>query len=117
LEPTGPAGSGPLQLRLRDGAVRMDRDFELEWTPAAVSAPQAATFVDQRADGTFLQLMLLPPRVIEPATRRGREIIVVLDSSGSMAGTSMAQAQQSVAMALGRLRDDDWFNIIDFDSS
>lgn len=109
-------GPGPLQLQFRDGAVRMDRDFELQWTPDAGSAPQAAAFVDAREDGTYVQLMLLPPRIEDSVTRLGREFIIVLDTSGSMEGNSIVQAKQSVEIALRRLRDDDWFNIVEFNS-
>jgi Ca-activated chloride channel family protein len=110
------SGPGPVELHFRAGDVRMDRDFELEWTPEQGTAPQAAAFVDTRAEGTFVQLMLLPPRIEESVIRLGREFIIVLDSSGSMEGNSIVQAKQSVEVALDRLRDGDWFNIVDFDS-
>src|SRR5690606_27067048 len=55
--------------------------------------------------------------IAEPVTRLGREVVIVLDSSGSMDGTSIVQAKQSVAVALDGLRDRDYFNIVDFDSS
>jgi Ca-activated chloride channel family protein len=110
-------GPGRVEMRLRAGRTRMDRDMELEWAPQASAAPQAAVFVDPRAEGTFMQVMLLPPRIEAPVTRLGREVIVVLDSSGSMGGESMEQARQSVELALNGLRAGDYFNIIDFDSA
>ncbi len=110
-------GPGRVEMRLRAGRTRMDRDFELEWAPETGLAPQAAVFVDPRAEGTFMQIMLLPPRIEEPVTRLGREVIIVLDSSGSMGGTSMEQAKQSVELALTGMRAGDYFNIVDFDST
>jgi Ca-activated chloride channel family protein len=108
---------GRYELELRAGRTRMDRDFELEWAPEAAAAPQAAVFVDTRAEGTFMQLMLLPPHVEEEIAPLGREVIIVLDSSGSMDGASIVQAKQSVHLALSGLRAGDWFNLVDFDDS
>ncbi len=112
------AGSGgKVVMQLRAGRTHMDRDFELEWAPEPSAAPQAAVFADPRAEGTFMQVMLLPPQIEAPVTPLGREVIVVLDSSGSMDGPSIVQAKQSVNLALNGLRAGDYFNIIDFDSS
>jgi Ca-activated chloride channel homolog len=44
-----------------------------------------------------------------------REVIFVIDNSGSMGGTSIVQAKASLGYALGRLRPNDRFNVIRFD--
>lgn len=44
-----------------------------------------------------------------------RELVLVVDNSGSMSGTSMQQAAAAVDRALSRLRPDDRFNVIRFD--
>jgi Ca-activated chloride channel family protein len=46
-----------------------------------------------------------------------REVIYVIDTSGSMAGPSIAQARDALNLALDRLRAWDRFNIIEFNSS
>ncbi|MES2605889.1 MAG: marine proteobacterial sortase target protein [Pseudomonadota bacterium] len=121
--PSHPVISRPLstanneyQVALRDNNTGMDRDFILEWEPQVGTAPQAALFSDQVDDKTYVQLMLLPPRVEMAASTLGRELIIILDTSGSMAGTSMVQAKQGVELALGRLQGDDYFNLIEFNS-
>src|SRR5262249_9942035 len=55
----------------------------------------------------------LPPQAEQPA--RPREIIFVIDNSGSMGGTSIVQAKASLTYALGRLTPADRFNVIRFD--
>jgi len=45
-----------------------------------------------------------------------RELIFVIDSSGSMLGSSMLQASKALVQAINRLNPTDRFNIIDFDS-
>ena len=44
-----------------------------------------------------------------------REVIFVIDNSGSMGGTSITQAKASLIYALGRLQPTDRFNVIRFD--
>lgn len=109
------------QVRLREGAAVMDRDFSLRWRPRAASAPRAALFLQKSvqqgdAGASYLQLLLLPPDTSAQAPRLPREVIYVIDTSGSMAGTSMRQAKQSLQLALSRLQPGDSFNVIEFNS-
>jgi Ca-activated chloride channel homolog len=46
-----------------------------------------------------------------------REVIFVIDNSGSMGGTSIAQAKAGLLYALGRLQPNDRFNVIRFDNT
>ena len=48
---------------------------------------------------------------------RPREIVFVIDNSGSMGGTSIVQAKASLLYALGRLKPTDRFNVIRFDDT
>lgn len=102
-------------VTLQDGVVPSDRDFELRWTPALKATPQSALFVERRADAEYAFAMLLPP------TRKAvavlpRELLLVIDTSGSMAGEPLAQAQAALVEALARLRPGDRFNLIQFNS-
>ena len=101
---------------LQDGVVA-ERDFTLEWRPAPGAEPRAALFREAHAGHEYVLMMLLPPEQ-ERAMGRvpPREVIFVVDTSGSMAGASMDQARAAVDLALGRLRPEDRFNIIQFNS-
>jgi Ca-activated chloride channel family protein len=46
-----------------------------------------------------------------------RETVFVIDTSGSMGGASILQAQQALLMAVDQLQPEDFFNIIEFDSN
>ena len=60
-------------------------------------------------------IMLLPPAgEISPVLHR--EVIFVIDTSGSMSGPSIVQAKQALNLALDRLKPGDRFNIIQFNS-
>ena len=92
-----------------------DRDFELIWEPEPGNTPRAAMFTQRKDDHDYALIMLLPPAQ-KTNTTMNREVIFVIDTSGSMAGTSIAQAKASLELALTRLRSGDRFNIIQFNS-
>ncbi|SDJ68989.1 marine proteobacterial sortase target protein [Microbulbifer yueqingensis] len=125
---------GDYRITLRGGTALMDRDFVLRWRPRPSAMPRAALFAevleakaggadqeegdDRNADlsGTYLQLLLLPPDTAGGTRRLPREVVFVIDTSGSMGGSSIRQARDGLLLALARLQPDDRFNIIEFNS-
>ena len=110
-------GEGRRQIALAESTVPADRDFVLQWRPAQGSEPEAAIFAEQIGGDSFLLVSLLPPAPTSglPETPRPpRDLILVVDTSGSMHGISLAAAQEALALALGRLRPEDRFNLIRF---
>jgi Ca-activated chloride channel homolog len=100
-----------------DGTVTADRDFVLEWEADKQTSPQAALFAESRGRNEYLLLMLTPPAGDSTGEPLPRELIFVLDTSGSMAGPSIVQAQQALILAISRLDERDLFNVIEFNSS
>ncbi|HVL56130.1 MAG TPA: VIT domain-containing protein, partial [Burkholderiaceae bacterium] len=108
-----PLSDGGYRVSLADVEVA-DRDFELEWAPRAAE-PQAALRIESR-DGRHYGLLVLAPPAGAPA-RAGqppRETTFVIDTSGSMAGTSIEQARRALLAGLARLNDGDRVNVIEF---
>src|SRR6195952_2513095 len=103
-------------IKLAEGPVPADRDFELSWKPAAEKAPSVGLFREHVGDADYLLAFVTPPSV-EQAQQKPlpREVIFVIDNSGSMAGVSIIQAKASLIYALGRLQPGDRFNVISFD--
>jgi Ca-activated chloride channel homolog len=95
-----------------------DRDFELVWTAKAQAVPAAGLFAEQRDDGAYALVMLTPPvwDAAAETERSPREVVFVIDTSGSMHGASLDQAKRALALALALARLDarDRFNIIRF---
>ncbi len=101
------------------GPARADRDFALEWTPARGAEPQAAVFTEEWQGEFYSLLVVQPPSPGSAAgvsSRLEREVIFVLDTSGSMSGESIVQAKAALGLALDRLGPDDRFNVIEFNS-
>ena len=103
-------------VMLADGAVPADRDFELVWKPQLGREPAAALLSEVRDGKTYALLMLMPPAASDDAPRLPREVVCIVDTSGSMEGASIAQAKAAVSMALDRLQPGDRFNVIEFNS-
>ena len=104
-------------VTLREGAVPADRDFTLSWAPDVGAAPRAALFNESVDGDNYVLLMLMPPSDGQKTARLPRETIFVIDTSGSMNGTSIEQARGALLLALDRLQPDDTFNVIQFNSS
>ncbi|HEU0152290.1 MAG TPA: marine proteobacterial sortase target protein [Arenimonas sp.] len=92
-----------------------DRDFILQWAPVPSRSPRSAVFTDTVDGESFAMLMLVPPTL--PVAPLPRELILVIDNSGSMSGASMEQAIEAADRALSRLRPGDRFNVVRFDDS
>ncbi len=100
-----------------NGEVKADRDFVLEWEAEEQEGPKAALFSEQLDQNVYHLLMLNPPAIGDKSTAPARELIFVLDTSGSMAGPSIVQAREALILAISRLSEQDRFNVIEFNSS
>ncbi|MEZ5556899.1 marine proteobacterial sortase target protein [Haliea sp.] len=103
------------ELQLARGPSEMDRDFVLRWTPATGSEPRAALFTEAIDGDHYGMLLVVPPGLQQATGAPPRELVFVVDTSGSMGGVPLQQARQSLAAALDGLRPSDHFNIIAFD--
>ncbi|WPE17158.1 marine proteobacterial sortase target protein [Candidatus Thioglobus autotrophicus] len=106
-----------ITLDTTKGGNQADRDFELVWQANNLLTPELALFTQQKGDDHYLMLMATPPSdKVFTKSSTPRELIFVIDSSGSMMGSSMIQASKALVQAINRLKPADRFNIIDFDT-
>lgn len=111
------AGGHRHLVTLRDGVTPANADFVLDWRPAIGDAPDAALFRERWAGDDYALLLVLPPQDGGDARARlSREMLLVIDVSGSMAGASIEQARRAVLRALDRLQPEDAFDVIAFAS-
>ena len=109
--------NGRYLVTLSGENVSMDHDFELVWQPVRSAEPRAMAFTELVNGEPHHLLMVMPPDQDEaPAVSMPREIILVVDTSGSMHGVSIAQAKRAVHLALQGLQPTDRFNVIEFNS-
>ena len=105
-------------VTLQSGTVPMDHDFELVWQPMPSAAPRAMAFTESIGGKPYHLLMVMPPdQELAPAALMPREVLFIIDTSGSMHGVSITQAKRALTLALKELQPQDLFNIIEFNSS
>lgn len=114
--------NGKAKIQLKSSFVPADRDFVLEWRPVASQAPRAALFNERKHDeasgeDVFYSMMMIMPPVGEKPVALPREIIFIIDTSGSMGGKSIREAKSALDMAIRRLKPTERFNIIEFNST
>jgi Ca-activated chloride channel family protein len=98
-------------LRITPGE-RADRDFvlRLAYAPGAESA--VAVPDEDGEQGTY-QLVVLPPA--PAAAPRPKDVVLLLDRSGSMGGWKMVAARRAAARVIDTLTADDRFAVLTFD--
>ncbi len=111
------------RITLAEGRTPANRDFVLEWRPKLGATPEAAVFAEERDGETYLTVLVVPPPEAEAEASREeqpvipRDLIFVIDTSGSMHGPSIEQAAEALGHALSRLAPEDRFNVIRFASA
>jgi Ca-activated chloride channel family protein len=97
--------------------VLPNQDFELFYSVATEDIGlNLMTYRDpgsDNGDGYFL-LLAAPSVEVDPDEVIAKDVMVVLDQSGSMEGEKFYQAQEALRYILDHLNDDDRFNIIAF---
>ena len=94
-----------------------DRDLTLFYSTSADDIGLSLlTYRSGDRDGYFM--LLASPRVTVPKERiLPKQVVFVLDRTGSMSGKKIEQARKSLLYCLGRLRPEDKFDVITFNES
>jgi Ca-activated chloride channel homolog len=94
--------------------VTPDKDFDLYYsvTPQEIGL-SLLSYQEAGEDGFFLMLVA-PTVAVDPDAVVARDVILVLDTSGSMAGEKMAQAKEAARYVVEQLNAEDRFNIVAF---
>ncbi len=99
-------------VRYEDVNVTPTDDFELYYTvsPEEIGLT-LLSYKDPGEDGFFL--LLVAPG-IEPGEVVAKDVIVILDTSGSMEGEKMVQAKEAAAWVIDHLNPEDRFALVSF---
>lgn len=106
--------AGGQRVRLRDGEVLPDRDCLIAWQPRAeADRPSLRLLVhDDPADKhVYFLALVAPPRAPDPASTVAREVVLLVDHSGSMGGAKWEAADWAVKRFLGGLTERDHFGL------
>ena len=100
-------------VRLKDQATTPNKDFVLKYDVAGRSI-EDAVLAHHSAQGGFFTLILQPPERVTVEDVMPKELVFVLDTSGSMEGFPLEKAKETMMLALDHLYPQDTFNIITF---
>jgi len=106
-------GDNSAVVRLKDQATVPNKDFVLKYQVAGETINDA--ILAHRTDrGGFFTLILQPPQRVSAEDVMPKELVFVLDTSGSMSGFPFEKARETLLLALDNLYPHDTFNLITF---
>ena len=100
-------------VRLKSGAMIPNKDFVLSYDVAGKSI-QDALLAHRSDKGGYFTLILQPPDRVVAEDVTPKELVFVLDTSGSMSGFPIEKAKETMKLALDGLYPADTFNLITF---
>jgi len=106
-------GPDSFHVQLAKDAVLPNKDFILKYKVAGPGIGDAV-LAHSDASGGYFTLILQPPDRVSDEAAVPRQLIFVLDTSGSMWGFPLDMAKKTIARALDNLRKDETFNLITF---
>ncbi len=106
-------GADSYHVTLADQAVRPNKDFILKYKVAGTGISDAVLAHSDKSGGYFT-LILQPPDRPQEKALVPRQLIFVVDTSGSMWGFPLDMAKKTIQRALDNLRKDETFNLITF---
>lgn len=111
--------SNHAQVSLKDKSAIPNKDFVLSWN---VSQDQISSgYITHRNakehDGSgFFTLMLLPPKSVTPDKVAPKEMIFLIDCSGSQNGPPLNKAKEALNHIIDHMNPNDTFQIITFNN-
>ena len=100
-------------VKLKEGSTIPNKDFILRYDVAGKTI-QDALLTHRSEKGGFFTMILQPPERVTAEDVAPKELVFVLDTSGSMEGFPIEKAKETMRLALDSLRPFDTFNLITF---
>ncbi len=100
-------------VHLKDRNTIPNKDFVLTYQVAGLTINDAV-LAHRSERGGFFTLILQPPQRVSAEDVTPKELVFVLDTSGSMSGFPIETAKETMKLALDKLYPHDTFNLITF---
>ncbi|MBC7232903.1 MAG: VWA domain-containing protein [Chloroflexi bacterium] len=97
--------------------VRPDKDFELYYSISEDDVGVHLLSYKERGEDGFFLLLIAPQVEADVEAIVAKDVLFVLDTSGSMEGKKLQQAKDALEFVLDHLQEEDRFNIIAFNTS
>ncbi len=106
-------------VSLVDKTTIPNKDFVLKWDVAGDSLKSGyLTYRDPKSNDQsgYFTMMLLPPKKVTPETVAPKEMIFLIDCSGSQNGLPLAKAKETLTYIVDHMNPNDSFQIISFNN-
>jgi Ca-activated chloride channel homolog len=110
---TATLAAGSFAIKLKNEKTIPNKDFILRYDVAGKKIADAV-LTHRSEKGGYFTLILQPPDTFRPQDVTPKEIVFVLDTSGSMSGFPIEKAKEAMKLALDGLNPQDTFNLITF---
>ncbi len=95
-----------------------NRDFVLKWDVAGDSVKSGClTYKDPNSKSGFFTVMLLPPKKVTTENVSPKEMIFLIDCSGSQSGPPLDKAKETLTYIIDHMNPNDSFQIISFNNT
>lgn len=109
-------GTGRARVSLKKKSEIPNKDFILNFNLGA-KAVSNAFYVHQDPRGQFFLLLLQPPQRVTPAQALPKEMIFVIDRSGSMSGQPIEKAKEAMKLCIEGMNPGDTFDLLSFSNT
>jgi len=105
------------QVKLKDRATIPNKDFVLRYDVAGEMVSSGMITSAPGGKGGYFALVMQPPKTPKPKFVTPKEMIFVIDTSGSQMGEPMAKSKETMLHCIKNVNPNDTFNMISFSSS
>lgn len=113
----GQIGQTSAQITLKKKDEIPNRDFILRYRTATDSVQSAFITHYDKQKGGFFQLILIPPKAVQPKQIAPKEVIFLVDQSGSQQGFPIEKSKELMLKLIDTLHPDDTFNVAGFSNT
>jgi Ca-activated chloride channel homolog len=117
LEVEHEPGARRARVRLARRDEIPNRDFVLRWRVAADEVRSGWLAHRTGDDAGYVTFLFVPPARVAPRDAAPKELVFLIDRSGSQAGLPLAKAKETLLWILDHMDPRDTFQVIDFGST
>lgn len=111
-------GESKAHINLVDKKTIPNKDFVLSWNVAQEQLKSGyLTYKEKNDKDGYFTLMVMPPKRVTPQNTAPKELIFVIDCSGSQSGAPLQKAKDAMIYMLEHMNANDTFQIITFNNS
>ena len=106
-------GDRKAAVTLKDKATIPNKDFVLTWQVAGDKL-KSGYLTHKTGDKGYFSLMILPPKRVTVEAVAPKEMIFLIDCSGSQSGAPLEKAKETMSYILDHMNANDTFQVISF---